>query len=81
MLTDEEFLAGFRDATLDPAHFDHRGHVRAAWLYLAELIARHPIIIENARGLLLRYYSEERLADPSARAVFLPPDRQPLPVD
>jgi len=135
MLTDAEFLEGFRAATLDPSHFDHRGHVRAGWLYLTELpeqpieqiierlsqdirryatslgaaskfhrtitealmrllashlpaeralgwqelIARHPIILQNARGLLLRYYSEDRLQDPQARDVFLLPDREPLP--
>jgi hypothetical protein len=134
MLSDEAFLAAFRTATLHPAEFDHRGHVRAAWLYLSELpvelaierlsediqryatalgaankfhrtitealmrllashlpleralgwqelIARHPVIVEDARGLLLRYYSEARLADPYARGQFLTPDRAPLPVD
>lgn len=137
MLTDAEFLAAFRAASLEPSEFDHRGHVRAGWLYLTELpeqaleliierlsedirryatslgaeskyhrtitealmrllashlpaerglswqelIARHPIILENARGLLLRYYSEDRLRDPRARSEFLEPDRKPLPHD
>lgn len=135
MLTDAEFLQAFRAASLDPSEFDHRGHVRAGWLYLTELsgqpleqvierlsedirryatslgaeskfhrtitealmrlfashlpaereltwqelIARHPVILENARGLLLRYYSEERLRDARARVEFLAPDRKPLP--
>lgn len=31
---DAAFLAALEAATLPPAHFDHRGHLRAAFLYL-----------------------------------------------
>ena len=134
MLTDAEFLAQFRAGTLDPREFDHRGHVRAGWLYLTQLptevaierlaediqryatglgaagkfhrtitealmrllashlphekqlsweqlLERHPIILNDARGLLLRFYSESQLASPEARTQFVPPDRRPIPTD
>ena len=35
-LTDQQFLDQLADATLDKAHFNHLGHLRAAWLYLRE---------------------------------------------
>ncbi len=31
---DLDFLAGFEAATVPPDDFDHRAHVRVAWLYL-----------------------------------------------
>lgn len=33
-LPDEAFLAAFLEARLAPADFNHRGHLRAAWLLL-----------------------------------------------
>jgi hypothetical protein len=36
-------------------------------------------LMDDARGLLARHYSPERLALPEARERFLSPDRQPLP--
>jgi hypothetical protein len=33
-MTDDDFLSAFEACTLDPQHFNHRGHVRLAWLYL-----------------------------------------------
>lgn len=33
-MTDEDFLARFSDCTLPPAEFNHRGHVRIAWINL-----------------------------------------------
>lgn len=33
-MSDEQFLAAFLDSSMPPAGFDHRGHVRAAWLLL-----------------------------------------------
>lgn len=33
-MSDEDFLAAFLDSSMPPAGFDHRGHVRAAWLLL-----------------------------------------------
>ena len=38
-LSDEDFLAAFLAARLGRADFDHRGHLRAAWL----LLQRHPV--------------------------------------
>lgn len=131
-LADDEFLARFLDASLPPSAFDHRGHLRAAWLCLqrqpletavatvcagiAALAARlgaaakyhrtltealvrlmhargaaapgagfdaflaaQPGLVADARALLARHYSPERLADERARTEFLAPDRLPLP--
>jgi len=36
-LTDEAFLAAFLQARLGKADFNHRGHLRAAWLLLQRL--------------------------------------------
>lgn len=38
-LADDAFLAAFLDARLAPADFNHRGHLRAAWL----LLQRRPL--------------------------------------
>lgn len=38
-MTDEQFLAAFLDASIPPSDFDHRGHLRAAWL----LLQRRPL--------------------------------------
>ena len=38
-LTDDELLARFQDLTLPPACFDHRAHLRFAWIVLQ----RHPV--------------------------------------
>jgi hypothetical protein len=131
-LTDDAFLAAFLDCSMPPAGFNHRGHIRVAWLLLRRLlleaavaqtcegIARlaahlgvpgkyhrtlsealvrlmaqggatdpargwedflraNPRLLDDARGLLARHYSPERLALPEARTAFLPPDRLPLP--
>ena len=37
MRSDEEFLRQFERLELDPDLFDHRGHLRLAWLYLQRL--------------------------------------------
>ncbi|WP_261842257.1 hypothetical protein [Aliamphritea ceti] len=34
ILQDSEFVAQFEDCSLSPTHFNHRGHIRIAWLYL-----------------------------------------------
>lgn len=131
-LDDSSFLAAFLDGSLPAANFDHRGHVRAAWLLLqrhpletaatlcCEGIARladrfgapgkyhrtlteallrlmagcgacdgalswpafqetNPLLMADARRLLARHYSEQRLSDPAAREHFLAPDLLPLP--
>ncbi|HEU4853191.1 MAG TPA: hypothetical protein VFT37_13665 [Telluria sp.] len=36
-MTDTEFAARFADCTLPPAEFNHRGHVRIAWINLQRL--------------------------------------------
>jgi len=41
------------------------------------LLARCPELLDPR--LPLRHYSKERLDSPKARAIFLPPDREPLP--
>lgn len=33
-LSDAEFMQQFEQQTLDPAEFNHKGHLRIAWLYL-----------------------------------------------
>lgn len=38
-LPDDAFLAAFLDSSLTPAHFNHLGHLRAAWL----LLQRRPL--------------------------------------
>ena len=38
-MSDEQFLAAFLDCSMPPAGFDHRGHLRVAWL----LLQRHPL--------------------------------------
>jgi hypothetical protein len=42
-------------------------------------LAANTDLMNDARGLLARHYSDTRLNAPEARASFLPPDRQPLP--
>ncbi|NMP31572.1 hypothetical protein HII17_08360 [Thalassotalea sp. M1531] len=35
-LSDTKFRQQFESCTLDPAYFNHLGHLRIAWLYLSE---------------------------------------------
>jgi hypothetical protein len=35
-MTDEAFARAFEDGAVTPAEFDHRAHVRVAWVYLRE---------------------------------------------
>lgn len=35
-LSDAEFQQQFEDKTLDPDEFNHKGHLRIAWLYLSQ---------------------------------------------
>ena len=35
-LSDEEFIRQFENKTLPPKYFDHLGHIKIAWLYLAK---------------------------------------------
>ncbi|MEC8427855.1 MAG: hypothetical protein VXZ35_05475 [Pseudomonadota bacterium] len=34
-ISDSDFIQQFEDCSLDPVYFDHRGHLRLAWLYLS----------------------------------------------
>lgn len=132
-MSDEEFLAAFLDCSMPTSGFDHRGHVRAAWLLLRrypvdeavqrtcdgiarlaahlgvpgkyhrtlseamvrltayggasapglswdDFVQRNRLLMEDARGLLARHYSQERLNTPDARESFVSPDRLPLPI-
>lgn len=38
-MTDDDFVSAFSACRLAPEHFDHRGHLRIAWL----LLRRHPL--------------------------------------
>jgi len=131
-MDDATFLNRFRDRTLDPAHFNHEAHVRAAWLYLTsmsteeaiarfsadirsfaeglgahgkfhrtitealmrlfashlvqerhltwqQLIETHPVVVNDALGLLGRFYTNQRLHSEQARKRFVKPDIAPLP--
>ena len=35
-LTDEEFSKRFENCTLDPSSFNHRAHIRLAWIYISK---------------------------------------------
>lgn len=86
-LSNREFLAQFKDKTLNPVHFKHVGHLRLAWIYLnhydletsaVDLVNRFdgsPLMDEN---LLFRFYSKERLFSIKARREWVAPDIQPL---
>jgi hypothetical protein len=66
-MTDDAFLSAFEACTLDPQHFNHRGHVRLAWLYLQ----RYPFDEAVTRAT--------HLGAAGARDGFVAPDRAPLP--
>jgi hypothetical protein len=130
-MSDHEFLTAFLDCSMPASGFDHRGHVRAAWLMLRcypedeaaqrtcdgiarlathlgvpgkyhrtltealvrlmahggaadhgmswnDFVHKNRLLMEDARGLLARHYSEQTLGSPDARKNFVPPDRLPL---
>lgn len=54
----------------------HRGAASLPW---EALLRTHPELVNDARAVLARHYSEERLDDPRARRAFVGPDREPLP--
>ncbi|MCB0210448.1 MAG: hypothetical protein KDJ52_14010 [Anaerolineae bacterium] len=133
MLTqnDKQFLANFETLKLTPATFDHKAHLRLAFLCIvqdgldpavervgrsirafAEHLGAHdkyhqtitealmrviglrlvqqpvtdwqrflvlnPDLVDQAKEVLLYYYSPERLFSDEARTRFLEPDRHPL---
>lgn len=53
-----------------------RGAASMPW---TDFLRAHPELTGDARALLARHYSAERLADPLARQTFLVPDREQLP--
>jgi hypothetical protein len=57
---DGEFIAAFEDCTLAPELFDHRAHVRLAWLYLRDREA-HAALARFSAGL--RRYARALGAD------------------
>src|SRR5215212_5453223 len=57
---DEEFITKFEDCTLAPELFDHRAHVRLAWLYLRESGA--PAALARFSENLRRYASAQGAA-------------------
>ncbi|PKO65123.1 MAG: hypothetical protein CVU22_21380 [Betaproteobacteria bacterium HGW-Betaproteobacteria-16] len=54
----------------------HRGAASLSWV---EFLHATPELTSDARALLARHYSNQRLEDPRARLEFLEPDREPLP--
>ncbi|MEJ2060472.1 MAG: hypothetical protein P8Y64_08295 [Gammaproteobacteria bacterium] len=41
-------------------------------------LAANPDLVTDARGVLARHFSEERLTSPEARAAWVEPDREPI---
>ena len=54
-MTDQQFLASFRDQSLPEVEFNHLGHIRMAWLYLEE----NPLLeaLRDFRNDLIAYAS------------------------
>jgi hypothetical protein len=129
-LDDETFLARFLDRELAAEHFDHRAHLRLAWLYLQRyplleacarmcadtrdfaaalgaaekyhhtitealmrisyqrmcdrrqafdtFLAANSDLLNDARGLLARHYSDECLHSIVARGAWVEPDLAPI---
>ena len=60
--SDDEFLAAFEDCTLPyPSEWDHRAHLRTAYLYLS----RHPLdeAIAKMRAGIQRYNAAKGIVD------------------
>jgi hypothetical protein len=55
----------------------HRGAASLPW---GDFLRTSPELIHDTKALLARHYSDQRLADPRARQVFVEPDREPLPL-
>lgn len=131
-MTDDEFLDAFLTCRVPGSAFDHRGHLRIAWILLqrhdvdvavretcegirrlaahlgapdkfhwtlTEALVRvmaargatnraqgfdgfllaNPDLMTDARGVVARYYSADRLATLTAKRGFVTPDLSPLP--
>jgi hypothetical protein len=61
-MSDREFLDAFQDCRLTPADFDHRGHLRAAWLVLCNYPLEDAIerICEGIRRLATQFGAPEK---------------------
>jgi hypothetical protein len=55
------------------------GGAAAPTLSWPNFLAANADLMDDARGLLARHYSDTRLTSPEARERFVPPDRLPLP--
>jgi len=131
-MSNEQFLAAFLNSNMPAAGFDHRGHLRAAWLLLQrqpleaavtdtcdgisrlatrlgvpekynrtlseavvrlmahgggadtalswqDFLAANTGLMNDARGVLAKHYSDALLHSPLAREQFIAPDLVPLP--
>jgi len=54
----------------------HRGAATLSW---GDFLRANPDLTNDAKALLARHYSPQRLIDPRSRLEFLEPDREPLP--
>ena len=61
-LDDATFLARLGDATLDPADFDHRGHLRAAFLVLCDA-ATFGVALDRMAALIRGFAGAHGQAD------------------
>lgn len=61
-LDDDTYLEGFAARTLGPEHFDHRGHLRMAWLHLAryDLEEANRRVCEGIRALAAQFGAPEK---------------------
>jgi hypothetical protein len=88
---DRRFRTALETCALAPADFDHRAHVRLAYVLLAEhdddralpcasadeFIAANPALLD-AR-IMLTHYSAKLLFSDEARARFVEPDVERIP--
>lgn len=65
--------------TLTEALVRLMAHGGAATLAWPDFLAANPRLVHDAPGLLAMHWSPQALAQPEARAHFVPPDRLPLP--
>ena len=63
-LDDDTFLTRFATRDLGPEHFDHRGHLRMAWLHLTrfELEEANRRVCEGIRDLAIRFDAPEKFS-------------------
>jgi hypothetical protein len=71
-LSDEEFLRAFLECRLTPEQFDHRAHVRAAWLLLNRHSMEHAIehMCSGILALAIRFGAREKYNRTLSEAVM-----------